>query len=138
MPIDFDSVKKSYGRCVFTREAKDKFFSQFYETFLQSHPDIGPLFVDTDFDKQISMLKNAISMSIMYGEKQDALAKDVLTNIRRSHSREKHNIKPEYYEYWLNSLIQTLHTCDPNFNQELERNWRDMMQISIDYIVEGY
>ena len=25
MPIDFDSVKKSYGRCVFTREAKEKF-----------------------------------------------------------------------------------------------------------------
>ena len=138
MPIDFDSVKKSYGRCVFTREAKEKFFQQFYETFLKSHPDIGALFIDTDFDKQISMLKNAISMSIMYGEKQDELAKDVLTNIRRSHSRERHNIKPEYYDYWLSSLIDTLHACDPNFTRELEQNWRDMIKISIDYIVEGY
>ena len=84
------------------------------------------------------MLKNAISMSIMYGEKQDELAKDVLTNIRRSHSRERHNIKPEYYDYWLSSLIDTLHACDPNFTRELEQNWRDMIKISIDYIVEGY
>jgi len=138
MPIDFDNVKKSYGRCVFTHEAKEKFFQQFYETFLKSHPDIGALFVSTDFEKQNSMLKNAINMSILYAEKQDDLAKDVLTNISRSHSSKRHNVKPEYYDYWLNSLIKTLQACDPNFNQELEQNWRDMMQISIDYIVERY
>ena len=138
MPIDFDSVKKSYGRCVFTREAKAKFFQLFYDTFLNSHPDIGPMFANTDFEKQISMLKNAISMSIMYAEKEDDLAKDVLTSIRRSHSRERYNVKPEYYDFWLSSLVATLHVCDPNFNQELEQNWRDMMQVTINYLVEGY
>ncbi|WP_455206469.1 globin [Kaarinaea lacus] len=138
MAIDFNSVKRSYGRCVFTRDAKEKFFTHFYEVFLNSHPMIGLMFKNTNFDKQISMLKNAVSMSIMYAEKQDELAKDVLTKIRRSHSRERHNIKPEYYTYWLNSLIETLRVCDPNFTDTLEQNWREMMQISINFIIEGY
>jgi hemoglobin-like flavoprotein len=138
MAIDFNSVKKSYGRCVFTRDAKEKFFTQFYETFLSSHSAIAAMFSNTNFEKQISMLKNAVSMSIMYAEKQDELAKDVLTKIRKSHSRERYDVKPEYYSYWLDSLIATLRACDPNFNDTLEQHWRNMMQISIDYIAEGY
>jgi len=136
--IDFNSVKKSYGRCVFTRDAKEKFFSQFYDTFLSSHPAIAAMFNNIDLEKQISVLKNAISMSIMYAEKQDELAKDVLTKIRKSHSRERFNVKPEYYAFWLDSLIHTLKVCDPNFSDAIEQDWRDMMQISIDYITEGY
>lgn len=138
MAIDFNSVKKSYGRCVFTRDAKEKFFTQFYDMFLNSHPAIGKKFSNTNFDKQIVMLKNAISMSIMYAEKQDELAKDVLTKIRQSHSHQRYDVKPEYYSYWLDSLIATLRACDPNFNDTLEQHWREMMQITIDYLVEGY
>ena len=77
-------------------------------------------------------------MSIMYAEKHDELAKDVLTKIRKSHSRERFNVKPEYYDYWLQSLIDTLKVCDPNFSDNLEQDWRDMMQVTIDYITEGY
>jgi len=136
--IDFNSVKKSYGRCVFTRDAKEKFFTHFYDIFLCSHPAIAAMFKNISFDKQISVLKNAISMSIMYAEKQDELAKDVLTKIRKSHSRERFNVKPEYYDYWLQSLIDTLKVCDPNFSDTIEQDWRDMMQVTIDYITEGY
>ena len=138
MSIDFDSVKKSYGRCVLTRAAKEKFFHQFYELFLNSHSEINSIFVNTDFDKQVTMLKNAISMSILYAEKREELAIDVLNKIRKSHSRERKNIKPEYYTYWLESLMGTLWLCDPHFTPELEQHWRDMMQSSIDYIIEGY
>ncbi|MCI0507440.1 MAG: globin [Gammaproteobacteria bacterium] len=138
MAIDFNSVKKSYGRCVLTHDAKMRFFRHFYDTFLNSHPAINRLFANTDFDKQISILKNAISMTIMYAEKQDDLAKDVLTKVRKSHARDRYNVKPAYYTYWLNSLIETLRVCDPNFNEPLEQHWRDMMRISIGYIVEGY
>jgi len=121
-----------------TRQAKDKFFQHFYQHFLTSHPVIASLFEQTVFDKQITMLKNAISMSILYAEKQDELAKDVLTKIRNSHSRRKLDIKPEYYSLWLTSLIETLRACDSQFNAQLEQQWRDMMKISIDYIIEGY
>lgn len=138
MTIGFDSIKRSYGRCVLTRAAKEKFFHQFYELFLNSHPDIGAMFENTDFEKQIVMLKNAISMSILFAEKGDELAIDVLGTIRKSHSRERKNVKPEYYSYWLDSLIETLWLCDPNFTPELEQDWRNLMQISIDYIIEGY
>ena len=138
MPVNFDIVKRSYGRCVITRQSKEKFFQHFYTHFLNSDPTIRKMFERTVFEKQITMLKNAISMSILFAEKQDELAKDVLTGIRNSHSRRKLNVKPEYYSLWLNSLIDTLKNCDPQFNQQLEAEWRAMMQVSIDYIVAGY
>ena len=138
MPINFDSVKKSYGRCMITRQSKEKFFQHFYQHFLNSNPEIAAMFEQTVFDKQITMLKNAISMSILFAEKQDELAKDVLTKIRNNHSSRKLNVKPEYYAFWLASLIDTLWACDTQFSEQLESQWRDMMQISIDYIIEGY
>jgi len=138
MPIDFESVKKSYGRCMITRDTKDKFFHTFYEKFLSSNPVIGEMFKNTLFDKQITMLKNAISMAILFAEKQDELARDVLTKIRNSHSKSRRNVKPEYYNDWLVSLMDTLKECDPQFNVQLEANWREMLQVTIDYIVDGY
>ena len=121
-----------------TRQSKEKFFQHFYQHFLNTNPDIRKMFEQTVFDKQITMLKNAISMSILFAEKQDELAKDVLTSIRNSHSSRKLNVRPEYYSLWLNSLVETLRVCDSQFNEQLESQWREMMQISIDYIVEGY
>lgn len=138
MPIDYESVKKSYGRCMVTRETKDAFFTTFYNKFLSSHPAIGQMFKHTKFDKQITMLKNAISMAILFAEKQDDLARDVLTKIRRSHSKTRKDVKPEYYSYWLNALLDTLRECDPQYSVQLEADWRDMLQVTIDYIVEGY
>ena len=138
MPIDFKSVKKSYGRCVITRETKDAFFQTFYRKFLASHPAINEMFKHTKFDKQITMLKNAISMAILFAEKEDDLARDVLSKIRRSHSRSRQNVKPEYYTLWLNSLVDTFNECDPQFSVQLEADWRELMQVTIDYIVEGY
>lgn len=138
MPVDFESVKKSYGRCMITRETKETFFHTFYDKFLNSHPVIGQMFKHTQFEKQITMLKNAISMAILFAEKQDELARDVLTKIRRSHSRARRDVKPEYYNFWLNSLVDTLRECDPQFTVQLEADWRDMLQVTIDYIVAGY
>ena len=138
MPIDFESVKKSYGRCMITRETKEVFFKTFYDKFLNSNSDIGEMFKDTQFDKQITMLKNAISMAILFAEKQDELARDVLTKIRNSHSKARRNVKPEYYDYWLISLMDTLKQCDPQFSVQLEAYWREMLQVTIDYIVDGY
>jgi len=138
MPIDFESVKKSYGRCMVTRQTKDAFFRTFYDKFLKSNSEIREKFKNTQFEKQITMLKNAISMAILYAEKKDELAWDVLTKIRHSHSRSKRDVKPEYYGYWLECLLDTLRECDPQFNVQLEAHWREMLKITIDYIVKGY
>ena len=121
-----------------TSESKQVFFSTFYDTFLNSDPEIKAMFANTELDRQITMLKNAISMAILYVEKQDDLAIDVLTRIQRSHARSRLGVKPEYYTIWLNSLISTLRKCDSQFTGQLENDWREMMQVAIDYIVSGY
>ena len=121
-----------------TRESKERFFNQFYNSFLNSHPEIGPMFLNTDFDKQISMLKYAITMAIMFAEREDELARDVLSKISKSHSHRKLNVKPEYYIFWLKSLIETLWVCDPQFNQELEQDWKQLLQLTVDFVKSGY
>jgi len=123
---------------MFTRESKLRFFSHFYQLFLQSHPEIEALFQHTEFDKQTTILKHALSMSIMFAEDDNDLAKSVLTQTRKSHSRSRKNIKPEYYTVWLNSLMHTFWACDPQFTPSLEKNWRELLQLAIDYIKEGY
>ncbi|NOZ51543.1 MAG: globin [Gammaproteobacteria bacterium] len=123
---------------MFTRESKLRFFKHFYQLFFNSHPEIKTLFEHTDFEKQTTLLKHALSMAIMFAEDDNDLAKSVLTQIRKSHSRTKLNIKPKYYALWLNCLMHTFWVCDPQFNQALEKNWRTLLQISIDYIREGY
>lgn len=138
MPIDFESVKKSYGRCMITRQTKEVFFTTFYDKFLNSHDSIREMFRNTEFEKQTTMLKNAISMAILFAEKQDDLARDFLTKIRNSHSRARRDVKPEYYTLWLDSLMETFRECDPHFSVQLEASWREMLQVTIDYIVEGY
>jgi len=138
MESNIDIIKKSYGRCMFTRESKQQFFNHFYQLFLHSDPEIALLFQDTEFEKQVTLLKHAISMSIMFAEDNNDLAKSVLMQTRKSHSRSRKNIKPEYYTFWLDCLMHTFWACDPQFNEALEKSWRELLQITIDYIKEGY
>lgn len=121
-----------------TREAKEQFFNHFYGVFLDSHPEIGPMFLNTDFDKQIAMLKHAITMAIMFAEREDDLARDVLTKISRTHSHHKLNVKPEYYVFWIKSIIETLWACDPQFDHELEKDWKELLQLTVDFVKSGY
>ena len=138
MDLEINNIKKSYGRVLFTREQKQRFFNGFYGLLLASNDEIKAMFANTNFDKQTLMLKNAISMAIMYVENEDSIARDFLVKIRKTHARDRMNIKPEYYDYWMECLIQTLWECDPQFSDALESGWRKVMGKAIEVIREGY
>jgi len=135
---DIDEVKLSFGRCLLSTKGGKPFLELFYELFIDSHPDFKVLFSKTDIPKQVMTLKNGLNMAIMYAGGDIFVAKDVLEKISHTHSRAKLNIKPEYYPFWVDSLLRAIKIKDDRCDEALEAKWRQVLQVTVDFIVSGY
>lgn len=134
MAIDINTIKISYGRCLVSG-GKRKFFDRFYDLLLSSHPDIAGKFAHTDFDKQKEALQHAISMAILYVEKKDTIAEQILRNIRISHSPKYMNITAEHYALWAKTLLQVVKEYDAKCDDNIARNWRELTEETIRYML---
>ena len=54
-----------------------------------------------------------------------------LRRIAVTHCQSNYNIKPEYYDHWLEALILTAREKDPQFDRETELAWRIAMNPGI-------
>lgn len=129
----FDQVNRSFGRCC----DSTGFFESFYSILIASHPDIPALFADTDFTKQNEVLQVGLRLMLLFDHGSEA-AKQAVETIRESHARDQLNIRPELYDYWLDSLMRACAKHDPQFNKELESSWRTLLAASINHIKSGY
>lgn len=94
------------------------FFQAFYENFLQTSPQIADKFKNTDMEKQQKLLKKSFyHLLVFYASNH---ADDYLEKIAIGHSQRELDIRPEWYELWLDSLINTLAEFDPDFNDSVE------------------
>ncbi len=124
-------VEASYGRCALN----PKFFDRFYEVFLKSHPDIAPMFRNTDFAKQKGLLRAGVATLLML-ESGKPLAKMTLDRIGASHgAKGKFNVPHRLYPYWIDSLMAVVRECDAKLSPSLEQQWRTALQRGVDYIV---
>jgi len=133
MKEDISRVRLSYGRSI----AKRGFLGRFYEIFLSSDPRIAKKFENTDLKKQQELLAMSVNMVILFPQ-ANKIAKNAVGRIRESHSRKGLGIEPHLYHLWKQSLIQAVSEHDPEFDSQLEASWQKVLQIAIDYIVEGY
>jgi len=124
-----NEVKLSYGRALGDREMFDKF----YQRFINSHPSIAEKFRNTDMAQQKDALKKTISMAILFPQ-NNVVAKRTMEKVKKSHGRDRLNIKPQQYQYWMDSLIDTLKDCDHYFDADLEKKWRNVLTKSITYM----
>ncbi len=136
MAIDINLIKLSYGRCLVSG-GKKKFFDRFYDLFLASHPQISEKFTSTDLAKQQEALQYAISMAILYAEKKDTIAGQILANVRRTHSPRYMDIRREHYVLWEQCLLQTIREYDAEFDDKVEQNWRELTQQIITYMLSS-
>jgi hemoglobin-like flavoprotein len=127
------TVESSYARCL----NKTGFLNRFYEIFMASHPEVKPHFAHTDLNTQIQLLRHGLMSVFMFAE-QNPIGQKALTRIRESHKRTKLDIAPHLYQYWTDSLIKTVSEYDGQFDTELERAWRQVIQPATDYIKSGY
>ena len=94
-------------------------------------------FADTDFARQKEALRLSLRMMALASAGGDA-ADLYLEYIARRHDRHHLNIEPEFYDLWLEALIDTVRDCDPEFDAEVEQAWRGVMRYGIDYMVAHY
>ncbi|PIQ23254.1 globin [bacterium (Candidatus Blackallbacteria) CG17_big_fil_post_rev_8_21_14_2_50_48_46] len=130
---DSDFVKLSFGRCL----NQTDIIGRFYQIFLDSHPDIRPMFANTNFEVQKGLLRQGINLALMFAD-DNPVGKSGLARIRESHGKKNLNIRPELYSYWKRSFMQAISECDNEYSPEIRAHWDRILQKAIDYIISGY
>ncbi len=128
-------VEASFGRCCLCKD----FFDHFYNVFLGSSSQLKDMFAKTDFDKQKKLLKNSINYVLMYAKDRGGISKSALDKVGVVHDRSHVNIKPNMYPLWTESLMKTIqHFEGPNFTQELNTAWREVIKPAIELLKSMY
>ena len=108
----------SYARC----QRNQQFFFLFYRHFWSQDPRFADIFEGVDMERQIRMLKLSISMIMLASTSEQA--RESIRRYGKAHGPEGVGVKPEDFELWLDSLLETVRVCDPKFNNEIALAWR--------------
>lgn len=131
----FDTVTQSYERCL----KHHQFWEIFYEHFLAGSDAVAEKFKNTNFDKQVSMVRASVGYAISYAPNQDSeFLRGKLEKVGEIHSRAGHNIPPEMYEAWTASLIKAISICDPQYTTELAEAWGEVLRPAINLMTSKY
>jgi len=128
-----DDFHNSLERCGFS----PTFLLDFYKNFVASSPEIAAKFEKTNFKTQARVLKTSLYMAMLASD-QNHEAGEYLDRIAGLHGRDALNIKPEYYDLWLSSMIATVRDHDPLFNCEIEQVWKNFLLPAIKYMKSRY
>lgn len=126
-------MEESFGRCVLKKE----FFSDFYNTFFASSPDIPPYFNKTNMTKQYELLREGLSFIILF-DSGNTSGKLAIDRVGRLHDVDQVNVRPEHYKYWVDSLVKTVEKFDHRYTPEVGRVWEETAQKAIRRFVELY
>lgn len=122
-------AKASYERC---RES-DAFFRSFYDNFFATCPPAEPMFANTDFDRQIRLLRHAIGLLLIFPIQARA-EPTILTRVAERHSRSDLDVPPELYGDFVEALIDTVAEYDPAFTPDVGDAWRRAIAQGVAYM----
>jgi hemoglobin-like flavoprotein len=123
----------SLRRC----DASSGFLERFYERFMATSPEVTAKFADTDFQRQRTMLRRSLHLiALASAGDPDGLAE--LNARAETHSRAKLDIPPHLYDLWLQALIETARDSDPDWTEDIETAWRQILGIAIRHMIRQY
>ncbi len=123
----------SLERCT----SKPCFIPDFYERFLASSKEIQKRFENTPFEHQNKMLLRSLSLSVKACNGESKALAD-LRDRARTHDRHHMNIKPEFYNLWLESLMISASKFDDEWCDTTERAWRKILGFVINRLKRQY
>lgn len=138
MPAKLDSdsiaiVKKSFGRVCRDQD----FFDAFYTDFIEGNPEVKAHFKNTDLNKQKVLLKDSITMSLLYASGSEYATK-FLENVAYIHNRQHRNIEPYLYSYWKRSFLNNLRKFDPKWDLSVEKEWNQLINLILEFLKSKY
>lgn len=126
-------ARTSYQRA----SAVPDFFSSFYQRFFEIRPETRQLFAQTEFERQHKLLRHAIGLLLSFSEEPDG-EPTILSRLAERHSRRDLNIDPSLYPTFLQSLLDTLKRCDPQYTPAVEHAWRTTLAKGFAYMQSRY
>jgi len=133
MLAEVTDVKNSYGRAMLAAT----FFDDFYDSFLASSPSIKPMFANTDLKKQKGLLREGITFLLMFAA-DSPTGKRKVDALASTHSRAGFAVKPEMYQFWVDSLVKVVKKHDASFVPGLDGKWRRVLEKGISRMKQGY
>jgi hemoglobin-like flavoprotein len=133
---DVDLFLASLKRCL---AQQPKFTGHFYDRFVGSSDEVREKFRNTDMQRQVRMLEDSLFVvaNAVQGD-EGSLARGDLPRIAARHSRQELAIRAELYDLWADCLVETARECDPAFRPEIERSWRAVLAVGVQYMRERY
>ena len=128
-----DVFLQSLKRCT----ASDDFIIAFYNRFLSTSDEIRWMFRNTNFERQNRLLIKSLTLvaSATCGDPEGLRE---LRERAETHDRRHLNIRPELYDLWLSSVIETAREHDRQWNDEIEDAWRHILHYAVDYLIRHY
>ena len=127
-----DVFTASYRRALGNSSYNRDFIGRFYEILLTKSERIAQHFKHTDMSAQKTMLHDSLHYMVDFFTAH--ATNEYLQRIARVHSKGEHDIAPELYDIWLDSLIEALREFDPEFSDEVELSWRLVLAPGIVYM----
>ncbi len=122
----------SLKRVLEARRADRDFFDAFYDRFLASSERVAEKFRHTDMARQKSMLRKSFYYLVtFYASGQ---VSDYMVSVARAHSRLGHDIPPDLYDLWLETLISVVRDYDYAMDDDVELAWRLVLVPGITYM----
>jgi hemoglobin-like flavoprotein len=128
-----NEVNLSLGRCFL----QSGFMDKFYANFKASHAAIPPFFVKTDMSRQHKLLKEGITFLLMSAGGSQ-FAQNEIAKLGVRHDPAHLNVKPELYQYWVDSLLKTVREFDQHYTPELDAKWRATLDAGIQQMINKY
>lgn len=123
----------SVGRCV----AADGFISAFYNRFLEASDEIKLKFQFTDFEKQNQMLKRSLELCAG-ATSGDPESLRELNERAQTHSRDHLNIRPEFYDVWLKTIVETASEFDEEWDDSIEAAWNRVLGYAVKHMIRKF
>lgn len=128
-----DTFEASLSRVVAT---KNEFFDLFYDLFIAANDEVGAKFEGVDLERQKKVLRESLQKLLMFFVNHEVTP--YLEKLARTHSKSDRDIRPELYELWLETLIETARRTDPDFTPGVELSWRLVLAPGIEYMKFNY
>jgi hemoglobin-like flavoprotein len=126
--------ERSLLRC----ESRWDFLDRFYARFVASSPAVAAKFAHTDFVRQKRALRASLHHLLLAAQNEGGGPDAHLREIADRHGAGQLDIGAELYDLWLDSLLETVRECDPEFSPEVGKAWEAVMMVGIHYLCRNY
>lgn len=115
------------------------FLAAFYDRFTGSSPEVREKFRGVDLKGQARVLEDSLYVvAVAVQGEEGSLARGDLPRLAERHSRRDLDIRPELYDLWIQCLVETARSHDPQWSEDIAAAWRETLTFGADYLRQRY